>query len=301
MNCAANHARGKVAFSSRPPLASRFCFDSQRRRRMTSSPPTKRRRPLVIGLLSLFAIAAAPQPAWCHDEVRLGRMLIGYDIADLPADPTPQQQIEAGRKQIDVAREDDPGLDSNAEVHDYFNEIASKLLAASEQKPLFSLEVHVSSVPINNAEAIPGGQIILYERMFDTTDDESQLVAVIAHEIAHELHNDFISFWHDYKENKDIDGPGGVLAESVKVESAADETGARLMDAAGWDPNGMVELFKRFHKFGVMARRGRPDYRSSHPEEAKRAEPIEALIAKLPQKDGLIKTTPRFDELKQKY
>src|SRR5262249_14626393 len=157
MNCAGNHAGDKVAFSSRPLLASRFCFDSQRRRRMTSSPPTKRRRPLVIGLLSLFPFAAALQPAWCHDEVRLGRMLIGYDIADLPADPTSQQQIEAGRKQIDVAREDDPVLDSNAEVHDYFNEIASRLLAASGQKPLFPLEVHVSSVPINNAEAIPGG------------------------------------------------------------------------------------------------------------------------------------------------
>lgn len=258
-------------------------------------------RAAAVGLVSLLAITATPQLAWCHDEVRLGRMLIGYDIADLPMNPTPQQQIEAGRKQIDVAREDDPGLDSNAEVHDYFNQIAARLLAASEQKPLFPIEVHVSSVPINNAEAIPGGQIILYERMFDTTDDESQLVAVIAHEIAHELHNDFMTLWLDYKENHDIDGPGGVLEESVKIEAAADETGARLMYGAGWDPNGMVALFRRFHKFGVMARRGRPDYRSSHPEEAKRAEPIEALIAKLPPKDGLIKTTPRFDELKQKY
>jgi predicted Zn-dependent protease len=61
-------------------------------------------------------------------------------------------------------------------------------------------------LPINNAEAIPGGQIILYERMFDSTDNESQLVAVIAHEIAHELHNDFMKFWQDYKENGDVDG-----------------------------------------------------------------------------------------------
>ena len=87
----------------------------------------------------------------------------------------------------------------------------------------------------------------------------------------------------------------------MKLEAAADETGARLMYEAGWDPRGMVELFERFHKFGVMARRGRPDYRSSHPEEAKRAEPIEALIAKLPPKNGLIKTSPQFEELKRKY
>jgi hypothetical protein len=113
---------------------------------------------LAIGLLSLFGFAAAPQLAWCHDEVKLDRVLIGYDIADLPTVPTPKQQIEAGRKQIDVAREDDPGLDSNAEVHDYFNLIASKLLAASEQKPFFPIEVHVASVPINNAEVIPLGR-----------------------------------------------------------------------------------------------------------------------------------------------
>jgi beta-barrel assembly-enhancing protease len=255
---------------------------------------------LAIALVSVLGIVAIPEPAWCQDEVRLGRVLIGYDIADLPNDPTPQQQIEAGRKQIDVAREDDPGLDSNGEVHDYFNQIASKLLAASEQKPLFPIEVHVSSVPINNAEAIPGGEIIFYESMFDTTDNESQLVAVIAHEVAHELHNDFMTFWQDYKENRDVDGPGGVLEQSVKLEAAADETGARLMYAAGWNPQGMVELFERFHKFGVMARRGRPDYRSA-PGGSKRAEPVEALIAKVPSKQSLIRNSARFDELKQKY
>lgn len=106
--------------------------------------PTITYAALAIGLISLFGITIASQPAWCHDEVRLGRMLIGYDIADLPVDPTPQQQIEAGPKQIAVVRENDPGLDSNAEVHGYFNEIASKLLAASYQKPIFPIEVYVS-------------------------------------------------------------------------------------------------------------------------------------------------------------
>jgi len=262
----------------------------------------KSRRQVWLLLGSMLTIGIfVPQSAWSHDEVLLGRMLIGYDIAGLPIDMTPQQQMEAGKKQIEVAREDDPQLDSNAEVHDYFNQIAAKLLTAIPQKPPFPIEVHVSSVPINNAHAMPGGQIIVYERMFDTTDNESQLVAVIAHEIAHELHNDFMTFWRDYKENKDIDGPGGVLESSVKLEAAADEEGCRLMYSAGWDPNGMVELFKRFHIFGVRARRGTADFRSSHPDDAKRTGPIEAMIAKMPPKDGLIKDSPQFDELKQKY
>ena len=115
------------------------------------------------------------------------------------------------------------------------------------------------------------------------------------------LHHDFMVFWRDYKHDIDIDGPGGALEQSVKLEAAADLTGAHLMYAAGWDPNGMVAMLERFHKFGVMARHGRPDYYSSHPAEAKRAEPIEALIATLPPKQGLIMDSPRFEELKQKY
>jgi predicted Zn-dependent protease len=159
----------------------------------------------------------------------------------------------------------------------------------------------VSSTPVQNAFALPGGQIMLYEKMFDSTDNEAQLVAVIAHEIGHELHNDFMVFWRDYKHDVDIDGPGGALEQSVKLEAAADLTGAHLMYAAGWDPNGMVVMLQRFHKFGVMARHGQPDYYSSHPSEAKRAEPIEALIATLSPKQGLIMDSPRFEELKQKY
>ena len=255
---------------------------------------------LLIGTL-LVTLLAKPQPALCHDGVYLGRMLVGWDIGDLPAEPTAQQQIDAGRKQIAIYREDDPGLDANGEVHDYYNQIVAKLLASSDQKPLFPIEVHVSSEPVSNAFAEPGGQIVLYEKMFDDTDTEAQLVSVIAHETSHELHNDFMIVWHDYKQKVDVDGPGGVLEQSVKWEGDADLLGARLMYAAGWDPNGMVELFKRFHKFGVMARRGRPDYRSSHPEEAKRADPIEALIATLPHKEGLVTDSPRFQELKQKY
>jgi predicted Zn-dependent protease len=249
----------------------------------------------------LAGVLIAPPSAFCHDAVSLGRMLVGWDIADLPADPTPEQQIEAGRKQIAVLREDDSGLDSNGEVHDYFNQIVSKLLAASDQKPPFPIEVHVSSVPIRNAFAEPGGQIVLYEKMFDDTDSEAQLVSVIAHETSHELHNDFMNVWRDYKQNVDVDGPGGVLEQSVKWEAAADEAGARLMYAAGWDPNGMVELLKRFHKFGVVARHGAPDVRSSHPEEAKRPKLVETVIATLPPKEGLITDSPRFQELKQKY
>jgi len=262
--------------------------------------------PYVLGLavtLLLCATMLKPCDAAEHDlePVFLGRMLVGYGIAGLPENPSVEEQIKAGLLQIEVERGDDDRLDANGEVFDYFNQIAAKLVASSERKPLFPIRIHVSSTPVTNAFAMPGGQIMLYEKMFDTTDNEAQLVSVIAHEIGHELNNDFLVVWHDYKHGVDIDGPGGVREQSVKFEAAADEAGARLMYAAGWDPNGMVELFQRFHKFGVMARHGRPDYYSNHPSEARRADPIIALIATLPPRQGLIMDSPRFEELKEKY
>jgi beta-barrel assembly-enhancing protease len=257
----------------------------------------------AIATLLCVAMLAMPRAALCGElqGVYLGRMLIGWDIADLPENPSMEEQIYAGRKQLAAERGIDEALDSNREVFVYFNDLVARLVAGSDQKPAFPISVHVSSTPVQDAFAMPGGQIMLYEKMFDTTDNEAQLVSVIAHEVGHELHNDFMVFWRDYKHNVDVDGPGGALEQSVKLEAAADLTGARLMYDAGWDPNGMVELFQRLHKFGVMARHGRPDYYSSHPAETKRAEPIEALIATLPPKPGLIEDSPRFDELKQKY
>ena len=258
---------------------------------------------LFVSFLLSIAMTLAPTAVSARDlqPVYLGRMLIGWDIEDMPENPSIEQQIEAGHKQLAVEQGIDQALDSNREVFEYFNDIAAKLLAASDQKPLFPVSIHVSSTPVLNAFALPGGQIMLYEKMFDTTDNEAQLVSVIAHEISHELHNDFMVLWRDYKHDEDVDGPGGVLEQSVKFEAAADLTGAHLMYGAGWDPNGMVEMLQRFHKFGVMARHGRPDYRSTHPTEAKRAEPIAAWIATLPPRQGLVMDTPRFDELKQKY
>src|ERR1700693_4246045 len=106
-----------------------------------------------------FALGAASGPVY------LGRMYLGSDIADLPENPTIEQQIAAGLKQVGIARGIDSGLDSNREVFDYFNEIAAKLVAASDQKPLFPIKVHVSTFPVVNAHALPGGEIVFYQNM----------------------------------------------------------------------------------------------------------------------------------------
>jgi predicted Zn-dependent protease len=136
---------------------------------------------LAIKMLVCLAMLSVPRIALCREGqgVYLGRMLLGWDIGDLPENPTLEEQIEAGRKQLAAERETDEALDSNREVFEHFNDLAARLVAGSEQKPAFPISVHVSSTPVQNAFALPGGQIMLYEKMFDTTDNEAQLVSVM--------------------------------------------------------------------------------------------------------------------------
>ena len=255
----------------------------------------------VFAASLVLSIAAMPRYAGAHQPVTLGPMFIGYDLEDLPENPSIAQQIDAGQKQLAVMREDNPTLDSNAEVIEYFNAIVKKLIAASPQPPPFPITVHVSSEPIMNAEAMPGGIILVYENLFDETDSESALVAVLAHETAHQFHNDFLKFWHDYKINRSVYGKDGVLDESQGVEAEADKTGAQLMYAAGWSPQGMVDFFKSMHSLGVRARRGEPAFYSSHPRDRERIASMEQLVAGFPPKAGLISDSPEFQALKQKY
>lgn len=249
----------------------------------------------------LLAITALPPCAAAHQPVTLGPMLLGYDLDDLPENPSIDQQIEAGRKQLAVLREDNPTIDSNAEVLEYFNAIVKKLLAASPQPAPFPITVHVSSEPIMNAEAMPGGIILVYENLFDETQTESVLVSVLAHETAHQLHNDFLKFWSDYKNDREVYGKGGVLEQSQGIEAAADRTSAQLMYAAGWNPQGMVDFLKAMHSLGVRARRGEPAFYSTHPRDRERIARMEQFVAGLAPKPGLISDSPEFQALKQKY
>ena len=244
-------------------------------------------------------MAAAPAPARAQKPVMLDGLMLGYDL-DLPDNPTVEQQIDAGKHQVEVLKTEDETLDSDREAYDYFNSLAARLLKDHQPAPTYPITIHISTEPITNAEALPGGQIVVYSHIFDLVESEAELAGILAHEISHQLHNDFLKFWHDYKIDKQVYGKGGVLEESQAIEAAADESGVRLMYDAGWDPNLYVQAMKRLQAMGVRARHGAPTFYSTHPRDPERIKALEAEIASFPSKPNLATDSDQFKALKQR-
>jgi predicted Zn-dependent protease len=212
--------------------------------------------------------------------------------AGAQGDPvTISREILGGQHQVAAMKNQEASFDTNREMLDYLNEVVIKLLATSNRKPPYPITVHYSSVPRVNAESLPGGPIVVEDRMFDMADTESQFVAVLAHETAHELNNDFLTKQADYQREHPNETNTKPFDVPFWSELRADRDGARLMYAAGWNPQGMIDLY------------GRTVFPTgfSHPAASERIAAVKSVIATLPPKSGLIQDSARFRELKQKY
>lgn len=74
-------------------------------------------------------------------------------------------------------------LQQSTPESDYINELLD--VVSDTARKDFGYEAHVIPFPIPNAMALPGGVIFVTEGLLETLEDESQLVAVIAHEVGH--------------------------------------------------------------------------------------------------------------------
>jgi len=73
-------------------------------------------------------------------------------------------------------------------LNDYLNSIGKRLVSSIEvngEVNGFALDFHVASDPRINAFALPGGHIFVTSQTILSSDDESELAGVIAHEIGH--------------------------------------------------------------------------------------------------------------------
>lgn len=183
----------------------------------------------------------------------------------------------------------------------YVDCIATQVLSVATPGRVHEWEVRVFASDERNAFALPGGKIGVYEGMMEVADTQSQLAAVIAHEVAHVLAehgNERLSTSYAASSGLQLVGAligdggsaqsqtvmallglgtqvGVILPFSRAQEREADLMGIELMAAAGFDPAAAIQLWQEMARAGEA---GPPEFLSTHPSHGTRIEDLQAAL-----------------------
>lgn len=157
------------------------------------------------------------------------------------------------------------GRVANEQLQSYIQQVGSKIAAASDRRIAHNFVVVDSPVP--NSFALGGGHIYITAGMMRRLDNEAQLAAVLAHEVAHVAARHHLQalqrimgtrvldiekqltdeFWVPDMVDELVSNVTYVRYNS-REESEADGLGAAYMIQAGYDPWGMIELLDVLEK-----------------------------------------------------
>jgi Zn-dependent protease with chaperone function len=212
------------------------------------------------------------------------------------------QEIEMGKQYYGPTIQSFNGLYLDDETQTYVSDVGQNLARLSH-RPHLDYEFKVVNSSEVNAFALPGGKICITRGLLTRMDNESQLAAVLGHEIGHVtakhgvramsrqlLLGGFLSLGAmalDYKgvEGRDaivtagLVGLQAVLAKySRDQESQSDELGLQYMTKANYNPTGAVQLFELFEKLQTREPNFVEKMFASHPQSTDRKEQAKRLI-----------------------
>ncbi|MGA7948928.1 MAG: M48 family metalloprotease [Thiobacillaceae bacterium] len=205
----------------------------------------------------------------------------------------------------------DPHYLDDPVIETYLNELGYRLVSHSPgNQNVFNF--FVLQDPTVNAFALPGGHIGVHTGLILTADSESELAAVLAHEISHVnqhhltrmIANQDKSFWPTMAalavailaaRSNPSAGTAAIagtqalnmqnqLNYSREFEREADRMGFEVMQNAGFDPHAMASFFERLQRANRLYESNAPAYLLTHPLTYERIADIESRLANLPYK-----------------
>jgi predicted Zn-dependent protease len=206
-------------------------------------------------------------------------------------------------------------------VAEYINRLGQNLARNSDAKVPFTFKVVDDNTP--NAFAFPGGYIFVHSGLIKIADEEDELAAAIAHEIAHVAAR-HLTCRATQNELAHIGaavpaivlgGLGGYAARqaagaalpmtflsfSRHDESEADYLGLQYMWAAGYDPNGAISIFEKMESLQRNEPNAISKLLATHPLDADRITKTQKEIdAILPARPDYIVTTSNYTEMRER-
>lgn len=169
-----------------------------------------------------------------------------------------QQNAQAMRQRIE---REWPLRSSGDPLTRYLQHLAGRLAQGIADGYTFNWSVMVARNLAANAFSIGNGTMVVTEGVFSLADNESEIAAVLAHEMGHELAGHFCApsevesdgGWFGVFSPRDVrrQGVGSLVQElDPAKEVQADRIGVSILRATGYDPRAMLNVARRLHVDG---------------------------------------------------
>ena len=187
---------------------------------------------------------------------------------------------------------------TDTEVVNSLQTIVSTLSESVEPNP-YTFHLHVVDSPTVNALAAPGGHILVFRGLLESTQTEKEMAGVLAHEMQHILNRHSLRLMVQQISmgfvvgalSGDVSGimTFGLQAAHVlqtlsytrDIEELADEQGMQLLLQAGIDPQGMLSFFQTMNANSVKPSKATQhisQYLNTHPPNDERIQRLQSLI-----------------------
>jgi len=240
---------------------------------------------LVLSAILSFSLIGSAVQATDRDQLP--------NLGDISGNlMTPAQEFRLGQafmRQVRASERllDDPLLD------EYLTRLGRRLVANSDAEGRNYSFFYVDD-PVVNAFAGPAGHIGIHTGLFLTTETESELAAVLAHEIAHVTQQHLFRTWHaanqmsvpqaavilaaivlgaavggDAAQAAAMGGQASLIQKQIDFtranEQEADRIGIALLANTGFEPRAMPAFFSRMERATRTYSSKLPEFLRTHP------------------------------------
>ena len=231
---------------------------------------TNRGIPVVLTtlLLSTGALAQAPTP-----------------------EPVTDQETELGKAMYDQLRAKAEIIQSSP-LYDNLKPIADAISRVSQSRYPHPFKFYLVHEAQPNAFATPGGNVYVVDSLLHFVKNTEQLAGTLCHEVSHTIHRDSITLAKKKQHISEREAAAAILLGPTKAEliaifllghlhslgysrdaeSKADLTGSDICAEAGYNPWGLVWLFRDFENANLKTP---PQLLSDHPANNTRVTTLE--------------------------
>jgi predicted Zn-dependent protease len=224
------------------------------------------------------------------------------------SDFSPLQERRLGESIMREIRADRSFYD-DAEATDYINSLGERLVArGSESRQNFDFFLILDNQI--NAFALPGGFIGVNSGLLLSSQNESEVASVLAHEMAHVTQRHIARMLAQQKQSQITSlaalavailaarassqaaeaaaafGTASVIQTQLNFtrehEREADRVGVQTLEQAGFDPHAMATFFERLQRATRLYEGGAPSYLRTHPLTFERIADIQNRVEHLP-------------------